>query len=53
MLELNPNQLKEYLCGKEALFGHFVGQVMKLSQGKVHPGLTNEVIAEKLAKLKS
>jgi len=52
MLEQNQSQLKEYLAGKQALFGHFVGQVMKLSQGKVNPAITNEVIKSKLEKLK-
>ncbi len=53
MFESNQPQLIEFLSGKEALFGHFVGQVMKMSQGKVHPGLTNEVIKEKLTKMKN
>jgi aspartyl-tRNA(Asn)/glutamyl-tRNA(Gln) amidotransferase subunit B len=53
MFESNQAQLHQYLSGKEALLGHFVGQTMKLSQGKVHPALTNEVIKEKLAKLKN
>ena len=51
--ETNPSQLKEYLSGKEAVFGHFVGQVMKISQGKANPGMANEVLKEKLNKLKS
>lgn len=51
--EANPSQLKEYLAGKEALFGHFVGQVMKISQGKANPGLANEILKEKLNRLKS
>ncbi|MBL7996286.1 Asp-tRNA(Asn)/Glu-tRNA(Gln) amidotransferase subunit GatB [bacterium] len=50
MLESNQSQLKEYLSGKEALFGHFVGQVMKLSQGKANPGMTNDILKEKLKK---
>jgi aspartyl-tRNA(Asn)/glutamyl-tRNA(Gln) amidotransferase subunit B len=52
-IESNPSQLKEYLAGKEALFGHFVGQVMKISQGKANPALANEILKEKLNKLKS
>ena len=51
--ETNPSQLKEYLSGKEAVFGHFVGQVMKISQGKANPAMANEVLKEKLNKLKS
>ena len=31
----NEDKLKEYLGGKEKLFGFFVGQAMKLSQGQL------------------
>lgn len=50
--ESNQAQLKEYLAGKEALFGHFVGQVMKLSQGKANPAIANEILKDKLEKMK-
>ena len=53
VFEVNPAQLKEYISGKEALFGHFVGQAMKLSQGKANPALTNEILKERLKKLKT
>ncbi|HEX3084534.1 MAG TPA: Asp-tRNA(Asn)/Glu-tRNA(Gln) amidotransferase subunit GatB, partial [Pyrinomonadaceae bacterium] len=33
----SPNQLEQYRSGKEALFGFFVGQVMKASKGKANP----------------
>lgn len=52
-LESNQAQLKEYLAGKEALFGHFVGQVMKISQGKANPAMTNEILKNKLNKLRN
>ncbi len=52
MLEQNQKQVAEYLSGKEAVFGHFVGQVMKLSGGKANPKLTNDLLREKLNKLK-
>ena len=52
MFEENQTQLKDYLSGKQALFGHFVGQVMKLSHGKANPAITNEVLKEKLANMK-
>ncbi len=53
MLELNQKQLQEYLSGKEAVFSHFVGQVMKLSRGKANPQLTNELLKVKLDQIKS
>ena len=47
---ISDNQLKvnEYLSGKDKLFGFFVGQVMKLSQGKANPGIVNKLLKEKL-----
>ncbi len=44
----NPDQLKQYLSGKDRLFGFFVGQVMKESQGKANPAQVNKIIKEKL-----
>lgn len=45
----NPKQLEQYKAGKEALFGFFVGSVMKQSQGKANPKLVNEILRAKLA----
>lgn len=45
----NPQQLASYRTGKEALFGFFVGQVMKASQGKANPRVVNERLKQKLA----
>ncbi|HYA02951.1 MAG TPA: Asp-tRNA(Asn)/Glu-tRNA(Gln) amidotransferase GatCAB subunit B, partial [Syntrophobacteria bacterium] len=38
----------EYRAGKEKLFGFFVGQVMKRTQGKANPKLVNEMLRERL-----
>jgi aspartyl-tRNA(Asn)/glutamyl-tRNA(Gln) amidotransferase subunit B len=45
----NPQQLSVYREGKETLFGFFVGQVMKSSQGKANPKVVNERLKEKLS----
>jgi aspartyl-tRNA(Asn)/glutamyl-tRNA(Gln) amidotransferase subunit B len=45
----NPNQLAEYRAGKEKLFGFFVGQVMKATQGKANPAQLNELLKKKLS----
>jgi aspartyl-tRNA(Asn)/glutamyl-tRNA(Gln) amidotransferase subunit B len=45
----NPQQLAQYRSGKEAVFGFFVGQVMKSSGGKANPGKVNELLKRKLA----
>ncbi|MCE5212465.1 MAG: Asp-tRNA(Asn)/Glu-tRNA(Gln) amidotransferase subunit GatB [Deltaproteobacteria bacterium] len=49
IIEANPAQLKDYRDGKEKLFGFFVGQVMKATQGKANPQLVNELLKKMLA----
>ncbi len=44
----NPAQLAEYRAGKDKLFGFFVGQVMKATQGKANPAQLNELLRTKL-----
>ena len=45
----NPGQLADYRSGKDKLFGFFVGQVMKATQGKANPAQLNELLKKKLA----
>jgi aspartyl-tRNA(Asn)/glutamyl-tRNA(Gln) amidotransferase subunit B len=45
----NPRQLTDYRAGKDKLFGFFVGQVMKASNGKANPAQLNELLRRKLA----
>ena len=44
----NPDKVKEYKSGKEKLFGFFVGQAMKVSDGKANPKLVNDILKKKL-----
>ena len=44
----NQDKVKEYKSGKEKLFGFFVGQAMKVSDGKANPQLVNEILKKKL-----
>ncbi len=44
----NPAQVEQYLSGKDKLFGFFVGQVMKATQGKANPGEVNKMLKAKL-----
>ena len=44
----NPDKVKEYKSGKEKLFGFFVGQIMKDSDGKANPKLVNDILKKKL-----
>jgi aspartyl-tRNA(Asn)/glutamyl-tRNA(Gln) amidotransferase subunit B len=48
VMAANPNQLADYRSGKDKLFGFFVGQVMKLTQGKADPAEVNRLLQEKL-----
>jgi aspartyl-tRNA(Asn)/glutamyl-tRNA(Gln) amidotransferase subunit B len=48
VMAANPQQLAEYRSGKDRLLGFFVGQVMKLSQGKANPEQLNTLLLEKL-----
>lgn len=45
----NPGQVEAFKGGKEQLFGFFVGQVMKASQGKANPAVVNELLKKKLS----
>lgn len=47
VMAASPGQLEQYRAGKEALFGYFVGQVMKASKG-ANPKVVNERLKEKL-----
>jgi aspartyl-tRNA(Asn)/glutamyl-tRNA(Gln) amidotransferase subunit B len=48
ILDANPNQVSEYLSGKEKLLGFFVGQVMKETRGKANPGVVNQLARQLL-----
>ena len=48
VIKENPSQVEAYLGGKEKLFGFFVGQVMKLTEGKANPKSVNAILKEKL-----
>lgn len=43
-----PDKVKEYKKGKTAIVGMFMGEVMKRSNGKADPKVTNELLVSKL-----
>jgi aspartyl-tRNA(Asn)/glutamyl-tRNA(Gln) amidotransferase subunit B len=49
VLAAQPDKVAEYRGGKEKMFGFFVGQVMKATQGKANPAALNEILRKKLA----
>ena len=48
IMAANPAQLAQYRNGKDKLFGFFVGQVMKATQGKANPQIINELLKKML-----
>ena len=50
VLAENQDKVGEYRSGKDKLFGFFIGQVMKKSEGRVHPQSVNDILKEKLSK---
>ncbi|WP_188260673.1 Asp-tRNA(Asn)/Glu-tRNA(Gln) amidotransferase subunit GatB [Azospirillum tabaci] len=48
VLAANADKVAEFRSGKDKLFGFFVGQVMKATQGKANPALVNEILMTKL-----
>jgi aspartyl-tRNA(Asn)/glutamyl-tRNA(Gln) amidotransferase subunit B len=45
----HPNEAAEYKQGKLALLQFFIGQVMKKTQGKANPKVTEEIIKKKIS----
>ncbi len=48
VLAANADKVADYRSGKEQLFGFFVGQVMKVTQGKANPAIVNEIVKKML-----
>ena len=44
----HPDQVTAYKGGKDKLFGFFVGQIMKATQGKANPASANKILKDKL-----
>ncbi len=49
IIATNPAQVTQYQSGKTKVFGFFVGQVMKQTQGKANPAEVNKMLKEKLS----
>ncbi|WP_374164318.1 hypothetical protein [Arcticibacter sp. MXS-1] len=47
-----PDKVKEYHKGKKGVLGLFMGEVMKLSKGKIDPKKANQLVIKKLESLK-
>jgi aspartyl-tRNA(Asn)/glutamyl-tRNA(Gln) amidotransferase subunit B len=49
ILQKDPDKVADYRSGKEKLFGYFVGQAMKATQGQGNPTVVNTLLKELLA----
>ena len=47
-IENNPQSVEDFKAGRDRALGFLMGQVMKLSQGKVDPQITNKLIKQQL-----
>jgi len=48
VLAAHADKVAEYRAGRDKLYGFFVGQIMRATQGKANPALVNELLREKL-----
>ncbi len=44
----SPQQVEQYLSGKDKVFGYFVGKVMQETKGKANPQQVNKMLKESL-----
>jgi aspartyl-tRNA(Asn)/glutamyl-tRNA(Gln) amidotransferase subunit B len=49
VLAAQPDKVAEYRAGRDKLYGFFVGQIMRATQGRANPTLVNQLLKEKLA----
>lgn len=50
VLDNNPLQLTSYKEGKTNLIGFFIGQTLKISEGKANPSIINKIVNEEINK---
>ena len=48
VISKNPDNVAKYKAGNNKLFGFFVGQVLKATDGKANPQVVNELVTQKL-----
>jgi aspartyl-tRNA(Asn)/glutamyl-tRNA(Gln) amidotransferase subunit B len=48
VLAAQADKVAEYRAGRDKLYGFFVGQIMRATQGKANPALVNELLRKKL-----
>lgn len=51
VLNNNPKSIEDFKAGKNKAIGYLMGQVMKLSKGKVNPSIAKQILEDKLNKI--
>ena len=49
IIEKNPENVEKYRAGNQKLFGFFIGQVIKATNGKANPKVVNELVLKQLS----
>lgn len=49
IIAANPDNVEKFRGGNERVFGFFVGQVMKETQGKANPQIVNDILKQELS----
>ena len=52
VIQENPDKVEKYKAGKKALFGFFMGQMMKYAKCKANPGTISKILKKLLEKKK-
>lgn len=52
VLDKYPDKVKEYHQGKKGVLGLFMGDLMKISKGKIDPKKANQLLTEKIESLR-
>lgn len=52
VLAQNPNQVQQFLAGKEKVMGFLVGQLMKVTQGRADPAQSQQLLRQHLEQLR-
>lgn len=51
VLNNNPKSIEDFKAGRNKAIGYLMGQVMKLSKGKVNPSIAKQILEDKLNKI--
>lgn len=53
IIDENPNEVKQFLAGKERILGHFVGLMMQETKGQANPQTASELMKKMMNEIKN